>query len=202
MHKIVVIITSLLFVTACTSHKELSGLSTASAVLLAVPLAPLAGVYSIAESGPLNKERDYWQAKLDPVYLEKDARIVSQDPQRDAERVFAQGQVIFMPYRYGVSAYPGLKFAVDKEFLEQNQAKINNNPFLAETQQWLSKAPVHQADLSIPYRTQIYWCFKEHTDSYKRTFNIRMFELGASRGLNPPGVAIKPVKVKTQCNRA
>ncbi|MGO4998033.1 hypothetical protein [Oceanisphaera sp. W20_SRM_FM3] len=201
MHKIVLIINSLLLLAACTSNKDLSGLSTASAVLLAVPLAPLAGMHSVVtnESGKLDKQREYWKGQLDPVYLKKDAQIVSRNPQRDAEQVFAQGQVIFIPSRYGVSVYPGLKFALDNEFAEQNQAKINNNPFLVETQNLLAKAPAHQADLSIPYRTNAYWCFQEHANRYKRIFNTRMFELSASSSFNPPGFAIKSFKAKHQC---
>ncbi|ART82930.1 hypothetical protein CBP31_10095 [Oceanisphaera profunda] len=201
MHKLVVIIIGLLLLTACTSNKEMSGLSTTSAMLLAVPLAPIAGTYLVVtdDSGKAKRKIAYWKDQLDPVYLEKTTQLLSKNPQHDAERAFAQSKVVFMPTLYGVSVYPGLDFDLDREFGEQNQAIINRNLSLVELQSLLAKAPVHLSDAGIPYRSDTYLCFRENMRLYKIIFNTTMFKLGASSELNPPGFSIKNYQPTSQC---
>ncbi|WP_417614874.1 hypothetical protein [Oceanisphaera sp.] len=202
MCRIFIVVISLALIGACTSNKDLSGLSTASAVLLSVPLAPLAATYSVVtnEDGKINKQHEYWRQQLDPVYLQKNTQLLTKNPLADAEQVFAQGTVIFIPTLYGVSVYPGLAADRDAKAGQANQSLINNNPFLVDMQKLLAKDPAHSHDNSVNYRSDIYHCFRENASSYKKLFNIRMFEL--SDGSRPETLTLSKTKynVKRRCH--
>ncbi len=178
MRKILVCMLMLLLCQACTK-RELGGVATVSALLLAVPLVPFAEAYHVVNDtkGKAKQQQEIWRAQFDPVYAKRAELIALRDPKNDADYYYASGSIIFFPSMPTSEIYPGLSHTETKINTQLNQARIAQDETLSALQQLLSEDPLHTKTAGWKYTSDTLDRFEKLSRQYKTQFNVRMAEL-------------------------
>ena len=169
------------------------GLATVSALVVALPLIPVAGIHGLASlAGPEAKRKRAaareLQARLDPIYEKRTAMIRQRDPVLDVKAAIKNGAMGFLPeFQYGVT-FPGLKPAEhrsDFDFGRDNYAVVQANEITRYLDELLGRDPLHRQHLSVDYNSSIYRTFKRAANEYRAAFNREVLRLGAAARLPP-----------------
>jgi hypothetical protein len=155
-----------------------SGLATASALVVALPLIPFAGAYH-AVSGDVRKDAERLEQtnqELDPIYQKRIAIIESLNPTEGAERVHNEGIEAFLPQQSDMQIYPGLK-NTDVVDSKANANKILGNEFLRYLQTLMDDDPIQKNERYSNYYSPTFKRFRHLGSQYKASFNIRIRQL-------------------------
>jgi hypothetical protein len=175
--------------------QDAAAVSIVSAMVVALPLIPLAEAYHIVNQTDkkIQENADYWESVLNPVYEERTQMIHARSPEEDAETIFNNGDVVYFPttldevpnYELG-AIYPGVEFypffendKVDSwqdPDQRKNRASVAHNELANYLWTLMSKDPKHET-----YSPKTYGAFFNETQDYKEAFNLRMFELASKR---------------------
>ena len=195
------IISSLLMVclTSCSTGAKREfvdaggGLATVSALVVALPLIPVAGVVGLASLAGPEAKRERAAARelqtlLDPVYEKRTVMIRQRNPVLDVRDAIKIGPVGFLPEsQYGVT-FPGLKpieHRSDFKFGQDNYAVVQGNEVARYLDELLGRDPLHRQHFRVNYSSAIYRTFKRASNEYRAAFNLEVLRLGAAASLPP-----------------
>ena len=188
------LLATMLLLAGCKNHQggcDLAGVATASALVVALPLAPLAASYhTVNQTGKkLEMDKQYLMDVLDPVYAEKIRLIQERSPAEDALALVDQGVVVYLSSHTGskpdfarYTVYPGvwglgddLIEAVDHE---ANNERVMGNELSRCLRNLINKDPYHEslaADRSNLYLSDTYRAFIAARFDYIERFNLAVF---------------------------
>ncbi|XQF93733.1 hypothetical protein ACOBV9_08730 [Pseudoalteromonas espejiana] len=190
MRQILVLVLSIQLLVGCTSKQDLGGIATVSALVVALPLIPFAEAYHAVNDTDrkAKAQLDIWRQQFDPVYQKRVEVILDRDPIADAQQVFNDNKVVFMPAMYRSGLYVGLIWNHEKTDGKANQAIIDNDELLTYLQTLLSNDPLHEKEAGYKYHSPMHECFSAKVFDYKAAFNKKMSELS---GKYSPNKALK-----------
>lgn len=163
----------------CVSKQDLGGLATLSALIVAVPLVPVAESYHVINDteGKAVEQQQQWRASFDPVYQQRIAIIDNRDPRADAERKFAANTIGFFPIERDSKFFIGMIWGKDNVDGVANQQIIDSDEELTTLQQLFADDPTHQKVAGHRYNSPIYDCFVAKAFTYRKVYNQRLSEL-------------------------
>ncbi|CAI8154602.1 MAG: Uncharacterised protein [Pseudidiomarina mangrovi] len=163
----------------CVSKQDLGGLATVSALVLAVPLVPVAEAYHVINDteGKAAEQQLQWRASFDPVYQQRIAIIDNRDPRADAERKFAANTLGFFPIERDSKFLIGMNWGKNEVDGVANQQIIDSDEELTTLQQLFADDPTHQKVAGHRYNSPIYDCFVAKAFTYRKVYNQRLSEL-------------------------
>ena len=150
------LLSALLCGTGCTSSEAkqtAGGAATATTLLVALPLVPVAGAYH-AVTGDVDKEHAREEAKnaeLDPIYEARRVAFSQRNPKDDADAVFHDGFLVFLPY--------------ESAFVESNRVKMHDwryEPFFyADYEKALAGSPVYKSLCEYVFELPERWAYEK-----------------------------------------
>lgn len=163
----------------CVSKQDLGGLATLSALIVAVPLVPVAEAYHVINDteGKAVEQQQQWRASFDPVYQQRIAIIDNRDPRADAERKFAANTIGFFPIERDSKFFIGMIWGKDEVDGVANQQIIDSDEELTTLQQLFADDPTHQQVAGHRYNSPVYDCFVAKAFTYRKVYNQRLSEL-------------------------
>lgn len=161
-----------------SNNRDDSGLLTASALLVALPLMPLipftAGYQAIEDSEERKQDAAIYK-HLDPVYQKRIEMIKARSPKTDAEAAWNEGAVAFLPSLPQGNYYAGLEATeYNMKNGEENREKIDANKFLMYLQTLLSDDPLQEQAHNW---SETYKKFLHVRWDYEKEFNLEMSQL-------------------------
>ena len=183
----------LVLTTGCKNFgggSDLAGVATASALVVALPLIPLAETYHIVNrTGKKQKvDKEYLMSVFDPIYAERTRLISERSPEDDALVLIDQGIVVYFPSsnpnsdQYNV--YPGVFMPGSKNELikdmddRANYEKIMSNELGRYLWNLMSKDPSHESletTRSNLYLSNTFRAFIAARFDYMERFNLTVF---------------------------
>ncbi len=184
--KILIFLITSLLLNGCASKQGLGGIATVSALVVALPLIPFAETYHAINDtqGKAKAQQEQWRLQFDPVYKERIKLIEARNAIVDAENIFNNSDVAFLPVTYQSGLYTGLIWNNEKTNGEINQKLIDNNDFLKYIQSLLSDDPVHEKTANYRYHSRIHDCFESTVFDYQSAFNQKMSALSGKHSTN------------------
>lgn len=163
----------------CVAKQDLGGLATVSALIVAVPLVPVAEAYHVINDteGKASAQQQQWRASFDPVYQKRIAIIDNLDPRADAERKFAANTLGFFPIERDSKFLIGMNWGKNDVDGVANQQIIDSDEELTNLQQLFADDPTHQKVAGHRYNSPIYDCFVAKAFTYRKVYNQRLSEL-------------------------
>jgi hypothetical protein len=166
-----------LFMTGCSTesvNENLGGVSTVSALVVALPLIPFALPFSAIEENNERKKDKALYEKLDPVYQKRIEMIKARSPKADADEAWNEKAIAFLPTTHDGDNYWGLEATeVNSKNGKENQRKINSNQFLTYLQTLLSNDPLQE---QVQVYNKKYLEFLDVRLDYEKTFNLEMYQ--------------------------
>jgi len=171
---------------------DLAGVATASALVVALPLVPLAETYHIInQTGKKQKkERDHLMSVFDPVYAERTRLILERSPVDDASVLIDQNIIVYFPSQLGnnpnfdlYTVYPGV-LGLEDDLIEDiddgaNHERIMSNELSSYLWNLMSEDPSHESletKSGIPYFSNTFKAFINARFDYMEKFNLTVFE--------------------------
>lgn len=157
------------------AKQEAAGLTTVSALVVAMPLIPFALPISAIEQAKDRKKDEALYKQLDPVYQKRIEMIKARSPEADADTAYKENAVAFLPTVTNGNIYCGLeqtKYNIEDG--RQNQQRIGASTFLTYLQTLLSDDPL-QAQVRV--WNQQFRDFLQTRWNYEKAFNLEMNRL-------------------------
>jgi hypothetical protein len=170
-------------VPSCATSKQSAefrsaDIATASALLVALPLVPVAlPISAVRELSEMKAEKRL-QHVLDPVYEARIKLIQARDPIADAREAWLSGARAYLPSIPHGNTFPGLEnteFNLKKGFGFENYERLRQNEFLRYLETLMGKDPVHVQNTSIPYFSETYKRFLDVCWKYREAFNKEIY---------------------------
>jgi hypothetical protein len=173
----------MVFMSSCTTSKQeakddLAGLSTVSALVVALPLIPVALPFAAVREAHDAKAQKRLQAVLDPVYEKRIPLIQERDPIADAGRAWSSGARAFLPSIPRGNIFPGLEdteFNLKKNYGAENYARLQQNEFMRYLETLMGDDPVQVQHSNTLYFSATYKRFLDAGWTYRKAFNKAMY---------------------------
>ena len=189
----------MVLMTSCTTSKQeaeedLAGLSTVSALLVALPLIPVAMPFAVAREAHDARAQKQLQSVLDPVYEKRIPLIQERDPIADAGRAWSSGARAFLPAIPRGNVFPGLEdteFNLKKNYGAENYARLEQNEFMRYLEALMGDDPVQVEHSNTLYFSATYRRFLHAGWTYREAFNREMYKymMSSNTALEPTATA-------------
>jgi hypothetical protein len=153
-------------------------IATTTALLVALPLVPVALPISAARELSERKAEKRLQHVLDPVYESRITLIQQRDPIADATEAWLSGARAFLPSGPNGNIFPGLEnteFYLKKGFGFENYERLQQNEFLRYLETLMGKDPVHVQNSNVQYFSETYKRFIDVCWKYREAFNKEIY---------------------------
>ena len=169
----------ILVLTGCSANQAKQtgeALAATSALLVALPLIPVAEAYHALNdtNGKSAASFDAWRQAFDSSYSEKTQLIQQRDPVVDARTIAAEGAFAYLPTIPGSSFYPGRRDEIDAATRMANNVTIERNELLRYLQELMADDPKDNDKKEVGYRLNqksAYPRFSATGYAYKEAFN-------------------------------
>jgi hypothetical protein len=170
-------------VPSCATSKQsaefrAADIATASALIVALPLIPVALPFHVVRELNETKKEKQLQKVLDPVYESRIKLIQARDPVADAREAWLSGARAFLPSGPRGNIFPGLEnteFYLKKGFGSENYERLQQNEFLRYLETLMGKDPVQVQYTNIPYFSETYKRFIDVCWKYREAFNKEIY---------------------------
>lgn len=192
-------ITLIALVPSCATSKEvppgppaLGGLMTVSALMVALPFAPVLMPIGIVQNIHETKVEKQLRDVLDTEYAKRITLIQARDPIADATQAWSAGAKAFLPSAPGGDLFPGIEdtelnaeLNSNKQFGSENYARVQKSEFLRSLETLLSEDPLQVQHRNVPYFSQTYKRFVQVCWNYRQAFNHEMWRRYVSPEKSP-----------------
>lgn len=176
MKKIVLCSLIIFCLIGCVSKRDLGGIATVSALVVAVPLVPFVEAYHVINDsdGKMKAQSKAWRTQFDPVYLQRTQLLSERNAKLDALYVYKNTGEAYIPSVYEGDILFGVIYWKQKINAPQNQQIILKSPLLADIQQLVYDDPTHVKVAGYKYHSDAYDCFTIEKIKYMVAFNQAM----------------------------